>query len=85
MSRIRSRFRNLSLTFFLQQTEKYAGASDHTLQQLRYLREGIFLNAWTPEAAGRYALQLRCEQATTTEDLAAFQHFAQDLRLEVPR
>jgi hypothetical protein len=71
--------------FFLQQTEKYAGASDHTLQQLRYLREGIFLNAWTPEAAARYALQLRSEQATATEDLAAFQHFAQDLRLEVPR
>jgi hypothetical protein len=29
--------------FFLQQIDKYAGASDSTLQQIRYLREGVFL------------------------------------------
>ena len=34
--------------FFLQQIDKYAGASDSTLQQLRYLREGVFLEELDP-------------------------------------
>ena len=45
--------------FFLQQIDKYAGASDSTLQQLRYLREGVFLRSWTPRQAAREALKRR--------------------------
>jgi len=43
--------------FFLQQVDKYGGASDLTLQQLRYLREGVFLRSWTPEQAAQEALK----------------------------
>jgi hypothetical protein len=66
--------------FFLQQVDRNAGASDTTLQRLRYLREGVFLKAWTPEAAAREALRLRrVLSPTTPEDLAALQNFAQDM------
>jgi len=41
--------------FFLQQIDKYAGASDSTLQQIRYLREGVFLKDWSAETAASYA------------------------------
>jgi len=67
--------------FFLSQIEKYAGASDSTLQQLRYLREGVFLKYWTPEQAAQDALARRSGlHAGPAEDLAAFQNFAQDMR-----
>jgi len=67
--------------FFLAQLDKYAGASDTTLQQLRYLREGVFLNRSTPEAAAREALKRRAGlRSGPVEDLAAFQHFADDMR-----
>ena len=66
--------------------DKYAGASDSTLQRLRYLREGVFLKAWGAEEAARKALDLRNEAATgSAEDLAAFQNFAQDMRSESRR
>jgi hypothetical protein len=69
--------------FFLQQVEKYGGASDTTLQQLRYLREAVFLRSLTPEEASRTALKRRNDLgAGTKEDLAAFQNFAQDIRSE---
>jgi hypothetical protein len=72
--------------FFLQQVDKYAGASDVTLQQLRYLREGVFLRSWTPEQAAREALKRRSALgAGPTEDMAAFQNFAQDMRTALPR
>lgn len=67
--------------FFLQQVDKYAGASDTTLQQLRYLREGVFLRSWTPEQAASEALKRRSALGSgTAEDLAALQYFAQDMR-----
>jgi hypothetical protein len=71
--------------FFRQQVDKYGGASDLTLQQLRYLREGVFLRAWTPEQAAREALKKRTALGSgSAEDLAAFQNFAQDMRSWAP-
>lgn len=67
--------------FFLQQMDKYAGATDSTLQQIRYLREGVFLKYWTPEAAAQDALTRKNDlRSGPAEDLAAFQNFAQDMR-----
>jgi hypothetical protein len=67
--------------FFLQQVDKYGGASEQTLQQLRYLREGVFLRTWTPEQAAREALKRRSAlEGGPLEDLAALQSFAQDMR-----
>jgi hypothetical protein len=72
--------------FFLAQLDKYGGASDVTLQQLRYLREGVFLRSWTPEKAAREAWKKRSALGSgTAEDLAAFQNFAQDMRSEAAR
>jgi hypothetical protein len=66
---------------FLSQVDRYAGASDSTLQQLRYLREGVFLKSWTAEDAARDALSRQKSLGTgPTEDLAAFWNFAQDMR-----
>jgi hypothetical protein len=67
--------------FFLAQIDKYAGASDSTLQELRYLREGVFLKYWTAEAAAQDALSRKVGLGSgPAEDLAAFQNFAQDMR-----
>jgi hypothetical protein len=70
--------------FFLSQVDKYAGASDATLQQLRYLRESVFLKRRTPEEAAREALRLRDLRSSSSTDLAAFQSFAQDMRSVPP-
>jgi hypothetical protein len=67
--------------FFVRQLDKYGGASQATLQQLRYLREGVFLKAWTAEDAASAALTKRNNlRSGPAEDLAAFQNFAQDMR-----
>ncbi len=67
--------------FFLRQMDKYAGASDSTLQEIRYLREGVFLKYWTAETAAQDALRRKNDlRAGPAEDLAAFQNFAQDMR-----
>lgn len=67
--------------FFLQQIDKYAGASDSTLQEIRYLREGVFLKSWTAESAAQDALRRKVGLgAGPAEDLAAFQNFVQDMR-----
>lgn len=59
--------------FFLQQADKYGGASSPTLQQLRYLREAVFLKSLTPEEAARTALRRRSDLGSGPgEDLAAF-------------
>ena len=69
--------------FFLQQVDKYAGASDATLQRLRYLREAVMLRAWTPEQAAQDALKRRDALASgPEEDRAAFYRFATDMRSE---
>lgn len=67
--------------FFLQQMDKYAGASDSTLQEIRYLREGVFLKYWTGEQAAQDALRRKSDlRSAPAEDLGAFQSFAQDMR-----
>lgn len=69
--------------FFLQQVDKYAGASDATLQRLRYLREAVLLHSWTPEQAAQDALKRRDALASgPEEDRAAFYRFAVDMRSE---
>ncbi len=69
--------------FFLQQVDEYAGASDATLQRLRYLREAVLLRAWTPEQAAQDALKKRDALASGPEDdRAAFYRFAVDMRSE---
>lgn len=69
--------------FFLQQVDKYAGASDATLQRLRYLREAVLLRAWTPEQAAQDALKRRDALSSgPEEDRAAFYRFAVDMRSE---
>ncbi len=72
--------------FFLQQVDKYAGASDSTLQEIRYLREGVFLKYWTAEEAARDALQRKAGlESGPVEDLTAFQSFAEDMRVPASR
>ena len=68
--------------FFLQQIDKYAGASDSTLQQIRYLREGVFLKDWTAEEAAAMPSDRKKRSGirAPSEDQAAFQNFAQDMR-----
>jgi len=67
--------------YFLKQVDKYGGASDATLQQLRHLREGVFLRTSTPEHAAREALKRHSAlESGSAEDLAALQNFAQDMR-----
>jgi hypothetical protein len=71
--------------FFLSQLNKYAGASDSTLQQLRYLREGVFLKYWSAEEAARDALTRAKDFGSgPAEDRSAFQNFAQDMRSGAP-
>lgn len=71
---------------FLLQIDRYAGATDSTLQQLRYLREGVFLKNWSPEEAAYDALRRRDHlYSAPTEDLAAFWNFAQDMRARAAR
>jgi hypothetical protein len=71
-------------TFFVQQMDKYAGASDATLQMLRYFRESVFLKGWTPEEAAREALKRRRGRSgsDSPENLAALQNFAGDMHPE---
>lgn len=69
--------------FFLQQIDKYGGASETTLQQIRNLRDAVFVGTLSPQQAAGEALRLRASFSTTSapsEDLAALQHFADDMR-----
>jgi len=73
------------IDFFLKQVDKYGGASDATLQRLRYLREGVFLKQWTAEYAASEAIARQGTlQAASARDLAAFGNFAQDMRSRPP-
>jgi len=67
--------------FFLQQIDKYAGASDATLQLLRYYREAVFSKNWTPAAAATETLKIRRGRSHSDppENLAALQSFAEDM------
>jgi hypothetical protein len=67
--------------YFVRQIDRYAGASDSTLQEIRYLREGVFLKYWTAEVAANDAIERKKSLgAGPSEDLAAFQNFADDMR-----
>jgi hypothetical protein len=69
--------------FFLKQIDIYAGASDATLQRLRYVRDAVFVKSWTTEQAARDAQSRRAAlPAFATEDASALHNFAADMRLE---
>ena len=69
--------------FFLQQVDKYAGASDATLQRLRYLRDAVFAGSWTREEAASDALKRRAALAPgSNDDSSALLNFSADMRLE---
>jgi hypothetical protein len=69
--------------FFLQQIDKYAGASDSTLQQIRYLREGVLLKDWSAETAASNSLDRKKSlELGPAEDAVAFQSFANDMRAQ---
>jgi hypothetical protein len=63
--------------FFLSQMDKYGGASDSTLQRLRYLREAVFRKQLTRAQAAAAALALI---PGSPEDGAAVRHFARDMK-----
>ncbi|HXN48179.1 MAG TPA: hypothetical protein VN893_16145 [Bryobacteraceae bacterium] len=68
--------------FFLEQTDKYAGASDVTLQLIRYWRAAVFQGDWTPDFAAREALRaLGGRGGIPAEDAAAFRNFALDMQV----
>ena len=67
--------------FFVTQLGKYGGATDATLQKIRYMRDAVFRGEWTPEQAARAALEIRASApASLPSDSAAFLYFAQDMR-----
>jgi len=67
--------------FFIRQITKYAGASERTLQYLRYLRDSVFCNYLTP---GEAAARARNAQATISggakQNIAAIQSFIDDMK-----
>lgn len=67
--------------FFHAQMDKYGGASTAALQQLRNLRDAVFQKRLTPEAASREALRRETAYSQSSEDHAAFQAFATDMRV----
>jgi hypothetical protein len=66
------------LDFFLGQAARYGGASDATLQRLRYLREAVFLRRLTPEQAAVEAE--RALASGSLDDPEAFAAFAEEMR-----
>ena len=69
--------------FFLRQIDRYAGASDSTLQQIRYLREGVFLKDWSADTAAKDARERKKGLGSgPTEDIAAFENFANHMRAQ---
>jgi hypothetical protein len=63
--------------FFLSQMDKYGGASDSTLQRLRYLRDAVFRKQLTRAQAAAAALAIL---PGSPEDGAAVRHFARDMK-----
>jgi hypothetical protein len=69
--------------FFLQQIDKYAGASDSTLQHVRYLRDAVINRKLTPDQAAHQAEALLAAlPANSPDDASALKTFADDMRLE---
>jgi hypothetical protein len=72
--------------FFVRQMQVYGGASDTTPQQLRYLRDSLFLRQLTPEQAANEATKLKgALKPGRVEDLLALDTFAKDMRSDVFR
>ena len=71
--------------FFSKQLDKYAGATDLTLQHLRYLRDAVFNRQLTPDEASRQALNLRAQRAADSADSIALGTFADDMRHRLGR
>jgi hypothetical protein len=72
--------------FFLKQIDIYAGASDATLQRLRYVRDAVFVKSWTTEQAARDAQNRGAAlPAGAIEDASALHNFAAAMRLEPGR
>jgi|HubBroStandDraft_6_1064221.scaffolds.fasta_scaffold00187_1 hypothetical protein len=72
--------------FFVRQMQMYGGASDTTLQQLRYLRDGVFSRQLTPEQAANEAMKLkRALKPETVEDVLALDTFAREMQTDVFR
>jgi hypothetical protein len=67
--------------FFLRQLEKYAGASEPALQQIRNLRSAVFTGSRTPDQAAREARRIRVAYSSSPDDLSAFSSFTADLSL----
>jgi len=69
--------------FFFRQAELYAGASDATLQRLRYVRDAVFVKTWTTEQAAHDAQsRLAAGGPASREDALALQSYAKDMRRE---
>jgi hypothetical protein len=66
--------------YFLAQLDKYAGASESALQQIRNLRDAVFNRTLSPDQAANEALRRSAAYSSSSEDRSAFQHFAEDLR-----
>lgn len=69
--------------FFLEQVDKYAGASDDTLQWLRYVRDAVFTRTWSTEQAAHQAqARLAALHRVSTDDTTALKNFEIDMQLE---
>jgi hypothetical protein len=66
--------------FFLSQLDKYGGASTDVLQQIRNLRDSVFHRSITREQAVRESMRPTAAHASSPEDRAAFQHFADNIQ-----
>lgn len=64
--------------FFLRQVDRYAGASDATLQNLRYLRASVFLKQRAPQEARSLALST-APRLKEPEDIRAIQYFVEEM------
>jgi hypothetical protein len=76
------------LAFFVARAERYGGATDETLQRLRYLREAVFLRRSTPQQAAILASrdgQRVAARRGAAEDVAAFAEFAREMRAAARR
>ncbi len=68
--------------FFLKQIDKYAGASDATLQRVRYVRDAVFVKTWTTVQAARDAQsRLAAGGSLTRGDKTALENFAADMEI----
>jgi hypothetical protein len=63
---------------FLRQVDRYAGATDATLQNLRYFRESVFLKQRAPRQAGSLALSY-AGRTNVPEDIRAYRAFVEDM------